>query len=355
MNAILIILGSLIIAWILSSALRTVVVPRPTRVLLSMAVFTLVRKAAFRLAARIRNNERREQLLATLAPATLLVLPGVWSAGLIGGFALVYSGLDIHPWQEALALSGSSLTTLGFVSSNELSVRLVAAAEALLGLGIVALMISFLPTIYSSFSRREVAIGRLVVRAGDPPDPVQFIVRSHRIGELGQAGTPGAADALTERWATWEEWFVEIGETHTTFPALALFRSSRGSRSWVGAAEAALDTAALLAALDFRSTGRQESTMIRSGYLALRDIADFFGVVHDPDPSPSDPISVDRDDFEYVLDVLSDSEVIGPDVDRDQAWLDFAGWRVNYDTVLTEMAQHVAAPPSHWELRRIRR
>jgi hypothetical protein len=34
--------------------------------------------------------------------------------------------------------------------------------------------------------------------------------------------------------------------------------------------------------------------------------------------------------------------------DRDQAWQDFRGWRVNYDTVLTIMAGFVMAPYAPW-------
>ena len=34
--------------------------------------------------------------------------------------------------------------------------------------------------------------------------------------------------------------------------------------------------------------------------------------------------------------------------DRDQAWRDFAGWRVNYDTVLVILAGFVMAPYAPW-------
>jgi hypothetical protein len=34
--------------------------------------------------------------------------------------------------------------------------------------------------------------------------------------------------------------------------------------------------------------------------------------------------------------------------DRDQAWRDWAGWRVNYDRVLVSLTQLVVAPPAHW-------
>jgi len=34
--------------------------------------------------------------------------------------------------------------------------------------------------------------------------------------------------------------------------------------------------------------------------------------------------------------------------DRDQCWRDFAGWRVNYDTVLVALASLVIAPEARW-------
>jgi hypothetical protein len=34
--------------------------------------------------------------------------------------------------------------------------------------------------------------------------------------------------------------------------------------------------------------------------------------------------------------------------DRDQAWRDFNGWRVNYDTVLLALAAITMAPPAPW-------
>ncbi len=34
--------------------------------------------------------------------------------------------------------------------------------------------------------------------------------------------------------------------------------------------------------------------------------------------------------------------------DREQAWRDFAGWRVNDDSVLQQLAKLVMAPPAPW-------
>jgi hypothetical protein len=54
---------------------------------------------------------------------------------------------------------------------------------------------------------------------------------------------------------------------------------------------------------------------------------------------------VKRDDFEQILDEL---EAAGLPVqsDRDQAWRDWAGWRVNYDTVLGALVVLTNAPPA---------
>jgi hypothetical protein len=86
---------------------------------------------------------------------------------------------------------------------------------------------------------------------------------------------------------------------------------------------------------------------IRAGYLCLRGIADYFQIPYDPDPRPDDPISIRRDEWETLISDLEASGVaLKPD--RDQAWRDFAGWRVNYDTVLLALARLTEAPPAVW-------
>ncbi len=39
--------------------------------------------------------------------------------------------------------------------------------------------------------------------------------------------------------------------------------------------------------------------------------------------------------------------------DRDQAWQNFAGWRVNYDLVLLALARLTMAPPAPWSSDRV--
>ena len=87
---------------------------------------------------------------------------------------------------------------------------------------------------------------------------------------------------------------------------------------------------------------------IRAGYLCLRHISDFFNIQYNPDPRyPDQSISVSRDDFEAALDAL-EAQDVPVKTDRDQAWRDYAGWRVNYDQVLIALAEMTMAPYSPW-------
>ena len=210
--------------------------------------------------------------------------------------------------------------------------------EALIGLGILALVIAYLPTIYGAFSRREVAVTDLSVRAGTPPKPWEMLERAHLAGYLNEL------DAV---WATWMVWFTELSETHTSLASLSYFRSPNPHRSWITAAGAVLDSAALRLAILDLPFSPAPGLCIRSGYLALREIAGFYGYEYDPDPKPDAPISITREEFDEVFERLGAAGLpIQPD--RERAWRDFRGWRVNYDAVLITLAALVMAPYGPW-------
>ena len=92
----------------------------------------------------------------------------------------------------------------------------------------------------------------------------------------------------------------------------------------------------------------ESALCIRAGYVALRRIADSFNLPYQRDPThPEHPISVTRSEFEEALDRLEDARV--PLIsDRERAWRDFAGWRVNYDEPLLGLASLVMAPVAPW-------
>jgi hypothetical protein len=320
------------------SAVRTVILPRGVPSKLARSVF-LPTRAVFRLwAGPGATYERRDRVMALYAPVALLVLLGVWVTLILAGYTAMFWGVGGRSLRTAFILSGSSVLTLGFERPPDLPSTGLSFTEAGTGLVMLAMLITYLPTIYGSFSRRETAVTDLEIRAGSPPSGVEMIERYWILGRI---------DRLEEVWRRWEEWFEELEESHTSFPALVFFRSPQPDHSWVTAAGAVLDGASLVASTVDAPRNVAAEFCIRAGYLSLRRIANFFGVPYDPAPKQGDPITIGRDEFDAVCDRLATSGVPLKE-DRDQAWIDFAGWRVNYDTVLIAMAGLTMAPYAMW-------
>ena len=128
-----------------------------------------------------------------------------------------------------------------------------------------------------------------------------------------------------------------------TLAALPFYRSPRSSRSWITAAGALLDGASLLRSAVDIPTGARTDLAITAGYTALDAIASFFRVPTIARPArPDGPILVTRAEFEAALEQLAAGGLpIRPD--REQAWRDFAGWRVNYEDALLRLSTIVVA------------
>jgi hypothetical protein len=322
------------------SAVKTVVVPRAIRARLTAFVFVTVRRVFERVGRRQSDYFARDATMALFAPTSLLMLPLTWLVLTFLSYAVVF--LAISPGRgvgRAVAVSGSYLFTLGTDPAGQLLGKVAGFSEAGFGLGLLALLITFLPSMYTAFSRRETLVALMEVRAGTPPSAVVMLVRHHTIGWL---------DRLEDLWRPWEQWFVEVEESHTSYGALCFFRSSHPEHSWITAAGCVLDAAALTAStLDLGGRQPDAELCIRSGFVSLRRLADFFALPYDADPAPTDPISVTRDEFD---DACASLEKAGVPLkaDRDQCWADFSGWRVNYDTVLLRLAALVFAPVAPW-------
>lgn len=330
--------GFALVAWTLNAAIMTVVLPRGEPVFVTGLVFELVGYLFRPFTHRARTFEARDRAMALYAPVALVLLPAVWMALVLMGYTAIFWAVGIYPVQEAFRVSGSSLLTLGFAPVTEPVTILIAFSEATIGLGLMALLIAYLPSMYSAFSRREMMVSLLEVRAGAPPSAVEMLTRAHRIRSLS---------SLRQEWERWELWFAELEETHTSLAALVFFRSPQAGRSWVTASGAVLDAASLMASTVDVPREPSAELCIRAGYLALRQIAAFFEIEYDQDPSPSDPISVSRSEFEAAYDELR-HEGVPLRADIDQCWRDFAGWRVNYDRVLLALAALTMAPYAPW-------
>ncbi len=334
-------LGFMTVFATLVSAVRTFVVPRTHNVFLTRLVFLGVNRVLnFYMNKRnINTYEGRDTVMSFFAPVTLLLLPVVWLIYILLGYMLMYWAMGVRGWEFAFTLSGSSLLTLGTTPFIRTSVTIMEFSEAILGLGMVALLMAYLPTMYAAFSRRETLVTMLEVRAGSPPSPAELIIRAHRIGGL---------DALHGLWVEWEIWFTDLEESHTSLAPLIFFRSPQPDRSWVTAAGAILDAAAIVTSTVDMPMDAQAQLSIRAGYIALRRVADFFSFEYEENPTyPRTPISVSRKEFDDLYDQLA-AEGVPLRPDREQCWRDYAGWRVNYDSVLLYLARMTQAPYAPW-------
>lgn len=333
--------GLYIVTSTLLSALQTFVLPRAANVRISRFAFTTTRFVLDAMAGPDSPYEKRDRVLAFLGPIGLVALPAIWLLAVLIGFGMMYWGLGIDPVGQAFLVSGSSLYTLGFERPDPHQfyvVLLVTFGESTIGLGLLALFISYLPTIYAGFSRRETAVSMLEAMAGSPPSAVTMLKRHYRIHGL---------DRLEATWRRYQEWFADIEESHTSLAPLVFLRSPQPQQSWITSAGCIMDAAALTSSsLDIKRSPDAE-LCIRAGFIALRRVADFFSVSYDIDPRPGDPTSISRAEFDAAYDDLAATGMpMKPD--RDAAWLAFNGWRVNYDTVLLHLAGLTAAPAAEW-------
>jgi hypothetical protein len=337
--------GGYLAGWTVMSAIRSFVLPRGDNVPLTRFVFRRMSRVYRLLAKRAQTYAEQDRIMALFAPVTLLLLPVVWLFLILIGYTMMFFALGEGTLFESFKISGSSLYTLGFFTVESLApngmafvATILEFTEATIGLGLIAIVISYLPTMYAAFSARETLVTLLEIRANSPPSAVDLILRAHRIRGF---------DSLKELWSTWEVWFAQIEESHTSLFALNLFRSPQPERSWITAAGAVMDGAALIHAAVDIPRNSESQLCIRAGYVALRHIADFFRIPYNANPNFNDYISITRDEFEEALDQLA-ANGVPLKADRDQAWKDFSGWRVNYDTVLLAICELVMAPYAPW-------
>jgi hypothetical protein len=322
------------------SAIKSTVLPRAAQSRITNAVVETVR-AAFRLRARhLTSYPERDRVMALLGPTALLSELAVWLLLIMVGYALMYGALSTRSVAGDIELSGSSIFTLGTTSDAHVAVSLLTYSEAALGLLLVALLITYFPSIYSAFARRETGVSLLQVRAGSPPQATTMLIRYNTIEERRYQ--------LRDLWRQWEAWFTDVEESHTTFPILVFFRSPLAERSWVTAAGAVLDGASFWAACVEHPIDPDVQLCIRAGYLCLRRIADVFRIPYNPDPRPDDPITITREEWD---DAMAQMETAGIALkrDREEAWRDWRGWRVNYESALLQLARLVEAPIAPWE------
>ena len=203
---------------------------------------------------------------------------------------------------------------------------------------IVALQIAYLPALYAAFNKRESLVAMLESRAGVPAWGPEVLARHQLVGII---------DTLPDFYAAWEEWAADLAESHTTYPVMLLFRSPDPWFSWLVGLLAVLDGAAMHLALAPSTASSQSRLCLRMGFTSLNRIAKVLRWEVDPDPNPEGPIQLTFEEFAEAVVML---QHVGFPMERtaEEAWPDFRGWRVNYETVAYRLCDRLTAPPAPW-------
>lgn len=342
------ILGAGLVLYTINSALRSFILPRADRSFLTTNVMRLIYLIlSFGFKPKTPFS-KKDYMLAMHPPYSMFILPIVWLILITIGYTGMYWALDIAlSVREAFILSGSSLMTLGASFHDDLIIISLTFSQAALSMMLIALLIGYLPTMYSAFSQRELMVTKLEAYAGSPPSPTEMVRRLFYVQLLEDP------DRMQTLWTDWQDWFLQIEEQHTTLVLLNFYRSPKPDRHWLTAAGCVLDTAAIIASSVNVDRAAMGGIVLRSGFITLRSIADYFNLQYDPDPTPDDPIQITQQEFNAVLDDLTELG-IPLHADREMCWDHYAGWRVNYDEVLIGLARITNAPYAMWSSDRAR-
>ncbi len=356
--------SSLVILWIMFDAFELMLLPRrATWPLRFPRVFFRAAWGCWRaLALRLRAGKRREVFLSIYGPLSLVSLLGVWVAMLIVSFGFLHwalaQGRPASPsFESALYLSGVTFFTLGYgdVLPRSALEKAAAVAEAGMGLGLIAIIIGYLPVLYQLFSRREAQIIRLDVRAGSPPTATTLLVRYAEGLRL---------DALDALLAEWELWAAELLESQLSYPMLAFYRSQQPDESWLAALTTTMDLCALIL-VGFRDVNTfQARVTFGTARLALMEMGRLFTPEEIlPGANPVSPPRLSPPEFRRLHQTLLDAGLdfsfaaattssvatdIGPLGETGGVERELAKFRATYEPYAQALAGHLLLQLPAW-------
>jgi hypothetical protein len=285
MHALALLVAAVVICAVLLDAFETVVLPR--RVQRNFRITSWFYRNTWRpwarLASHIKSQGRRESFLGYFGPLSMIALLGLWAFGLIFGYALLQYGGGEHlsagnipiTFSVLLYHSGETFFTLGYGDITPASgfSRFLAVSEAGMGFAFLGVVIGYLPTIYTAFSRREIEISLLDARAGSPPSATELLSRA--ANSLDTAG-------LDVLFHDWERWAAEVLESHLSYPVLSFYRSQHSNQSWLSALTVILDATALVMAGIDDVNNEQARRTFKMARHAVVDLAQVVNARYDP-------------------------------------------------------------------------
>ena len=318
-----------------------VIVPRPARGALRPS--NLLVSGSWRAWRWIGNRSTdtitREARLGAFGPAVLILLLLAWVVGLIIGYGLILTAVreQLNPVPAdpgtTLYFSAISFLTIGYGDIVPVGpmARGVAIIEGATGLGVVAVVISLLFSLYASFQRREVLIITLDALAGAPPSGVVLLENSLH-NDMVQK--------LEGTFDEWMRWSAEVLESHLAYPILAYFRSSHDNESWISAIGAVLDATVLVLTTVEDVPRGPARLMYNVGTHLVEDLSWFFKTSH------MHEVGIERFEFDQACERLAEAGFTM--TDPEIAWAKFSKLRAAYAIPLNEMGRYWSIPPALW-------
>jgi hypothetical protein len=271
-----------------------------------------------------------DTMLGIFGPLALLVELFVWAFGLVIGYGLLEAAVAGGSFSDRF-LSSSGLFLSAGSSSGTVGLRIVELLEAATGVGVLFIVIGYMPSVYNAFSRRETAVSQLATRGGSPPAAGTLLHRA--------AGREHWRD-LERDLRAWEEWAAELMETHLSYPLLSFYRSQHVNQNWLAALTAMVDVAAFVKATAPEGEIEAADVTFGIGRHALADLAHQFGLR----PIPVDRLSdVDFDDLFSIVERSASDHV-----DRETARSRLDELRSEYEPNAQTLASMLALELPPW-------
>ncbi len=336
--------GTALVVIVLWDVFETIVLPRRVtrRVRLTRLFYRACWSPWSAVCRIVRNGKRRETLLSVFGPLSILVLLTVWAVALLTAFAMVHWAIGSRIASSGptgffsdLYYSGTTFFTLGLgdVTPVGRAARAVTVIEASMGIGLLALVIGYLPVLYQAFSRREVHISMLDARAGTPPTAVELLRRHQEARSL---------ESLHQLLRDWEGWAADLMESHLSYPVLCFFRSQHNNQSWLASLSTVLDTCSLvMVGIDGLPKWQAQLTFKMARH-AIVDIAQIFNT----SPLKHDARRLPNEDLARLRSILSDSGVmISSEPGDDGTLLDL---RAMYEPYVEVLSRYLMMPLPGW-------
>jgi hypothetical protein len=271
-----------------------------------------------------------DTILGFFGPVALLLPLVTWAVGIFLGYALLEWAVAGGAFSDRILFSSGLFLSAGSTEGSY-GLRVVELLEAATGVGVLFIVIGYLPAVYSSFSRRETAVSQLAARAGAPP--CAGVALKQVIGRQQWR-------ELEQDLQKWEEWAAELMETHLSYPQLAFYRSQHVNQNWLAALTAMVDVAAFIKATAPEGKVRAADLTYAIGRHALADLATQFRVKASPAGRLSDA------DFDRLYTIVE--AATGDAVDHDAARAELAELRSHYEPNAEALARFLALELPDW-------